>query len=42
LLLRNASVDFKFPEMAARPYLRETKLPGSTLSLLFAAEKFFS
>ncbi len=42
LLLRNASVDFKCPEMAVMPYLSETKLPGSTLSWLFAAEKFFS
>ncbi len=41
-LVRSASVDFKCPDMAARPYLRETKLPGSTRSWLFAAEKFFS
>jgi hypothetical protein len=32
LLHRNASDNFKCPDMAVRPYLRETKLPGSTRS----------
>jgi hypothetical protein len=30
-LLINAKVDFKCPEMAARLYLRKTKLPDSTV-----------